>query len=91
MPTMISTIPDIVANVGGDVSAKALIVSVIAGAHMGGLSPITGGSLILSAYATVGKATMEEQQKLYLNLYKMALIGAVIVALVAVTGVYGIF
>lgn len=91
MPTMISTIPDIVANVGGDISSKSLIVAIIAGAHMGGLSPITGGSLILSAYATVGKSTFEEQQKLYLNLYKMALAGAVVVAIVSITGVFNLF
>lgn len=91
MPTLIATSTDIANAVGGSVTPSVLISAIIAGAHIGGLSPIAGGGLLLSAYASVGKATEDEQRKMYTTLFKLGVIGAFIGAVVALTGVYRLF
>lgn len=90
MPTLIPTIPKIVETVPGTNPAE-LISAIVAGAHATGISPITGGALILSACASVGQATPEENNKYYLELWKLAFIGLVIGAVIALTGVYRLF
>ena len=90
MPTLIPTIPDILTNISGSTTPVELISAVIAGAHIGGLSPLTGGALILSAYSTIYQASTEEVQKMYLTLFKMAVICTVAGAVLAFVGVYKI-
>ena len=74
MPTMISAVPDIIANIGAD--HRELIVAVVTGSHVGGITPITGGALLLSAYVTICKPTEQEQRKFYVNLFLMAFFAA---------------
>ena len=51
-PTLIPAVPDIVAQVGGNVSSLEMIISIVGGATVAGISPLsTGGSLVFASYA----------------------------------------
>lgn len=87
MPTLISTVPGIVAQVGVD--ANTLVAAITAGTHVGGMGPVTGGALTIGAYATVyGKEA--DQDQMYKGLFKWALILSGVTALIALTGIYSI-
>ena len=51
LPTLIPTVLDIVANVGGNVTIVEMIIAIVGGgATVAGISPLsTGGSLILAS------------------------------------------
>ena len=89
MPTMISAVPDIIANIRAD--HRELIVAVVTGSHVGGITPITGGALLLSAYVTICKPTEQEQRKFYVNLFLMAFFAAGVMAVLGLIGLFGIF
>ncbi len=92
MPTLIPTVNGIMENVGGNVSALALISAITNTAHVAGTSPIsTGGSLGLASYVQTSHASDEEQRKLFVQMFLVAIGGVLVVALVAGTGVYTIF
>jgi Na+/H+ antiporter NhaD/arsenite permease-like protein len=92
MPTLIPTVSDIMSNVGGNVSAVALISAITNTAHVAGTSPIsTGGSLGLASYVQTSHASEEDQRKLFIKQFLVAIGGVIVVALVAGTGVYTMF
>lgn len=90
MPTLISTIPNITQTLGGDLKALELVSAIIAGSGVAGMSPLTGGSLVLSAITTVygGKVDLN---KSYSQLLKWALIMSLVPALLALLGLYDLF
>ncbi|MDR3259088.1 MAG: hypothetical protein LBT51_05650 [Fusobacteriaceae bacterium] len=91
MPTLIPTATGIVENVGGGVTALSLISAVTNTASAAGMSPLsTGGSMGMAAYSAIAKPTEEEHGKLFLRLFLVSAGGVVVVALVAVTGVYNL-
>jgi hypothetical protein len=92
MPTLIPTVNGILENVGGNISALALVSAITNTAHVAGTSPIsTGGSLGLASYVQTSKASDEEQRKLFVQQFLVAIGGVIVVALVAGTGVYTMF
>lgn len=92
MPTLIPTVTSLVQNVGGNVSSVALISAITNTAHVAGTSPIsTGGSLGLASYVQTSHASEEDQRKLFVKQFLVAIGGVIIVALVAGTGVYTLF
>lgn len=92
MPTLIPTVTGIIENVGGGVSALALLSAITNTASAAGMSPIsTGGSMGLAAYSSIAKPTEEEQSKLFIQLFTVSIGGVAVLAIVALTGVYTLF
>ena len=92
MPTLIPTVSGIIENVGGGVSAVALLSAITNTASAAGMSPIsTGGSMGLAAYSAIAKPTEEEQSKLFIKLFAVSIGGVFVIALLALTGIYTVF
>lgn len=86
MPTLIPTVSS------ADPNAIGITVALCVGAHMAALSPLSScGSLMLSAYSTSGEITTEERNKVFGQLFAMSAAGVAFGALLALTGVFGLF
>lgn len=84
MPSLIPTIPSVVAQVGGAVSPKFLVAAVILGAHAVPYSP-------LSTMGAIGMATSSNRsnkQKLFAELLGVAVILWLVTSLLFLLGVY---
>lgn len=91
-PTLIPTVPDIVANIGGNVSAVEMITAIVGGATVAGISPLsTGGSLILASYTQETKAPESEQQSIFGKLFLISFGAVMIVVIFALVGGFKIF
>lgn len=89
MPTLIPTVTGIVEEVGGGVSALALLSAITNTASAAGMSPIsTGGSMGLAAYSQIANPTDEESSKLFIRLFAVSIGGVFVIALFALTGAY---
>ena len=72
-PTLIPTVPDISAQVGG-ASVMQMIVAIVCSATVAGISPLsTGGSLIMASYTQESGCDEKEQQKLFGQLFMLLL------------------
>lgn len=92
MPTLIPTVNTVIESVGGGVSAVALISAITNTAHVAGTSPISsGGSLGLASYVQTSGASENEERKLFIQMFLVAIGGVFVVALVAGTGAYTLF
>ena len=92
MPTLIPTVTDVAAQVGGGVSTLALLSAITNTASAAGMSPIsTGGSMGLAAYTQIANPTEEERSKLFIQLFAVSIGGVIVIALFGMTGVYGLF
>lgn len=81
-PTLIPTVSDIAANVGGSVTEIEMIIAIVGGATVAGISPLsTGGSLVLASYTQETNASDEEQQSIFGKLF-LASLGAVLTVVV---------
>lgn len=91
MPTLIPTVTDVAAKVGG-VSTLALISAITNTASAAGMSPIsTGGSMGLAAYSQVSNATEEQRSKIFVQLFAVSIGGVFVIALLGLTGIYTLF
>ncbi len=82
LPTLIPTVPDIVANVGGSAEIIEMIIAIVGGATVAGISPLsTGGSLILASYTQETNASETEQQTIFGKLF-LTSFGAVMIVVV---------
>ncbi len=88
-PTLIPTVPDIVANVGGSLSVVEMIMAIVGGATVAGISPLsTGGSLILASYTQETNASEKEQQSLFAKLFGISFAAVMVVVVIAFAGVF---
>ncbi|MBR0249175.1 MAG: C4-dicarboxylate ABC transporter [Synergistaceae bacterium] len=91
-PTLIPTVPDIVANVGGNVTALQMIVSIVAAACVAGISPLsTGGSLVLASYTQETNASDKEQASLFAKLFGTSFMVVMVVVIFALLGGFRLF
>ncbi|CAB1241761.1 MatC_N domain-containing protein [Ruminococcaceae bacterium BL-6] len=91
IPTFVPTVPDL-ANALGGVSPIELIISIVAGATIGGLSPFdSGGSMIIGYYAQETGIKEKEQQSMFLVFFGLAVLCVFIAALVGLSGLYRLF
>lgn len=92
MPTMITAVPDVLANVGATgVNYLEFVSSITMNAHVAGISPFSsGGALSLAAYTAVYNPTKEEQHKFFLNLFWVSCVGILWQALLAWFGLFKI-
>lgn len=92
LPTLIPTVQDIVANVGGNVTAVELIMAIVGGATVAGISPLsTGGSLILASYAQETDVTDKEQQSVFAKLFGISFGAVMVVVIFALVGGFKLF
>ncbi|MCC0686802.1 MULTISPECIES: SLC13 family permease [unclassified Clostridioides] len=90
-PTMMPMCVDIAKSVGG-VDPLALIAAVGVGGSLAGVSPLsTGGALILAAMGSSKKDfNKEEQNKVFVQLFIMSVVGLLVIAVVSVLFFNGI-
>lgn len=92
LPTLIPTVPDIVANVGGSVTEIEMIIAIVGGATVAGISPLsTGGSLILASYTQETNASDAEQQSIFGKLFLISFGAVMIVVVCALIGGFKLF
>lgn len=71
-PTLIPTVPDVAAQVGG-ASVLQMVVAIVCSATVAGLSPMsTGGSLVMASYAQETNAEEKEQSKIFGQLFGLS-------------------
>lgn len=91
-PTLIPTAPAITANVGGSVSAIEMIMAIVGGATVAGISPMsTGGSLILASYTQGKEVSEKEQSGLFAKLFATSFGCVLVIVLVALVGGFKLF
>ncbi len=92
LPTLIPTVPGIVESVGGNVNAVEMIIAIVAGATVAGISPLsTGGSLVLASYTQETGASEKEQSALFAKLFGMSFAAVMIMVVLALVGVFKFF
>lgn len=92
LPTLIPTVQEIAASVGGGVTAAELIIGIVGGATVAGISPLsTGGSLVLASYTQESKASDKEQQKIFAGLFLTSFGAVMIMVVVALAGGFKLF
>ena len=91
-PTLIPTVSKIVADIGGNISAIELIIAIVGGATVAGISPLsTGGSLILAAYSQETDSTEKDEQNLFAKLFITSFFVVIIITIFAFLGIFKIF
>lgn len=92
LPTLIPTVPGIVADVGSSVTVVEMVMGIVGGATVAGISPLsTGGSLILAAYTQETNASDAEQSSIFAKLFGVSFGAVVIVLLFALVGGFKLF
>ena len=90
-PTLIPTAPAIAANVGG-VSAVEMVMAIVGGATVAGISPMsTGGSLIMASYTQGREISEKEQSGLFAKLFLTSLGCVLIIVAFALIGGFKLF
>ena len=91
LPTLIPTVPNILSSIGGGVEPLTLISAITHSAHAASSSPLsTGGALALAAYVGQSKASQEEQQKLFIRMFLVSVVGVVFVSVLGSLGLYDV-
>ena len=89
MPTLIPTIPHIVAQMGGAVSELELATAITMISNTAGISPLsTGGALALAAYSSAAGANYEEQHSLFVKMFMISAFGVLVLSIFAYFGLY---
>ena len=92
LPTLIPTVQDIAANVGGNITAVELIIGIVGGATVAGISPLsTGGSLVLASYTQESNASDAEQQSIFAKLFLTSFGAVMVMVIVAFVGGFKLF
>lgn len=90
IPTFVPTAPALAQSLG--VSPIEIIISIVAGATVGGLSPFdSGGSMIIGYYSQEVEVTEKEQQKMFLVFFCLAIFCVVLAAFIGLCGVFKLF
>ena len=89
MPTLIPTIPHIVAQMGGAVSELELATAITMISNTAGISPLsTVGALALAAYSSAAGANYEEQHSLFVKMFMISAFGVLVLSIFAYFGLY---
>ncbi len=88
MPTLIPTVPGLVAELSG-VTALGLTVSLCIGAHMAALSPLSScGGLMLAAYSSDENVDAKARNKMFIQLFAISACGVLLGGVMALFGLY---
>lgn len=92
MPTLIPAVPDIVNRLGGNVGVLEMIMAIVGGSTVAGISPLsTGGSLILASYTQETGASDKEQQSLFVKLFLISFAAVMVIVVFAFMGGFKLF
>ena len=93
MPTLIPTVAPLLTALGSSsVTATAMVTAITATAHTAGVSPISsGGSMGLASYCSQTGASQDEEQKLFVKLFAVAIGGVIFCAIFGFLGGFSIF
>ncbi len=90
MPTLIPTVPNLVASLPG-VNGLGVVIGICLGAHAAAVSPLSScGALMLAAYSSSDNVTAKDRNKAFAQLFLLSACGVAFCALLALTGVYGL-
>lgn len=88
MPTLIPTVPGLVASLSG-VTALGLTASLCIGAHLAALSPLSScGGLMLAAYSSDEGVSAKERNKMFIQLFTLSACGVLFGGVLALLGLY---
>ena len=87
MPTLIPTVPTVVAELGGSVSPSALVAGIVWGAHAVTYSPLS----TLGALAMANVTDRVDKNKIFNALLISAIASTLFAGLLGVVGLYGFF
>ena len=88
MPTLIPTVPDMVASLPGT-DALELVNCICIGANMAPLSPLsTCGALMLAAYSSSPSTDAKARNQMFAQLFALSACGVALAAVVAFIGLY---
>ena len=88
----IPTVPDIVSNVGGSTSVLEMVMAIVGGATVAGISPLsTGGSLLLASYTQETDAPEKVQQSLFARLFVLSFSAVMVIVIFALVGGFKLF
>ncbi len=90
MPTLIPTIPEIVAEVGGgSIMPLEMATAITMVSNTAGISPLsTGGALALAAYSSAAGTTYQEQHRLFVKMFLISALGVTYLSILAYFGLY---
>lgn len=92
LPTLIPATSGIVENLGGTVTVLEMIMGIVGGATVAGISPLsTGGSLILASYTQETNASEKEQKKIFVQLFATSFAAVLVVLLFGLLGGFKLF
>lgn len=88
MPTLIPTVPDMVAAVPGT-DAVELVNCISIGANMAAMSPLSScGALMLAAYTSSGEISPKDRNRMFLRLFILSACGVALTSVLALVGAY---
>ena len=91
MPTLIPTIPDILARLGvaGPQLELEMATAITMISNTAGISPLsTGGALALAAYTSAASASPYLQHQLFIRMFAISAFGVVVLSILAYFGLY---
>lgn len=92
MPTLIPTVPNIVSSVGGNTSVIEMVMAIVAGSTVAGISPLsTGGSLTLASFTQETGASEKEQQTIFVKLFAVSFGAVIVVVIFGLIGGFKLF
>ncbi len=92
MPTLIPTVSALIDTLGGNVSGLDLVSAITMTSHTAGISPAsTGGALALASYAANANISAADQNKLFIQMFTVAVCGVVFMSILAGLGLYRIW
>ncbi|MBM6777556.1 C4-dicarboxylate ABC transporter [Collinsella tanakaei] len=89
IPTFVPTAPALAESLG--ISPIEIIISIVAGATVGGLSPFdSGGSMIIGYYSQEVEVSAKEQQRMFLVFFGLAVLCVVLASLCGLVGIFSL-
>ena len=88
MPTLIPTVPSLVADMPG-ANALELVSCISIGANMAAISPLSScGGLMLAAYTSSGNVSAKDRNKMFLQLFLLSASALLLSGILALLGLY---
>lgn len=89
MPTLIPALPGILENIGHVVEPLPMLSSLVNGSFSAAISPLSaGGGIVLATYVQLTKCNEDAQNKMFRNLFLIAVFSVLVMVGVASLGVY---
>lgn len=91
VPTLMPTIESLNASIGNIFEPIELLSTIFVNGFTAAISPLSlGGAMVLAAYVTLFKPSVEERQKVFGLLFAVAIVFSIFAALLSNTGIYRI-